>query len=160
VDGSHATAITDSSVGFFNLAWSPDDRRIAVARQDTAGDLQIWVMNAAGGEARALTRFAPADGRPQWPAWSADGRRIAIQSGIYDRTDPAKSTAHIWVIDVATGAATRLAEHAEPRLDETPSWFPDGRRIAFQSDRTGSFEIWVMSADGSRARPLTSEPDR
>ena len=154
-DGSGATAITDSTAGYFNLAWSPDDRRIAVTRRDPNGDLAVWTMNADGSGARALTHFDPADGRPQWPAWSPDCRKIALQAGLYDRSDPAKSTAHIWVIDVATGKATKLAAHAKRWLDETPSWFPDGRRLAFQSTRTGAFEIWVMNADGSGARQVT-----
>jgi TolB protein len=40
-------------------------------------------------------------------------------------------------------------------LDELPAWFPDGTRIAFQSNRTGSWEIWVMNADDSGVRQLT-----
>jgi Tol biopolymer transport system component len=63
--------------------------------------------------------------------------------------------AHIWVIDVASGSATRLAPHAAPRLDETPSWFPDGKRLAFQSDRTGRMEIWTMKTDGTDPRQVT-----
>jgi TolB protein len=154
-DGGHATAITDSSAGYFNLAWSPEGGRIAVTRLDVSRDLQVWVMNADGSGARALTRFPASDGRPQWPAWSPDGRTIAVQSGAYDRQNPANSTAHLWTIDVASGAAKRLAPHPKPYLDETPSWFPDGNRIAFQSDRTGRMEIWVMNADGGRPRQVT-----
>jgi Tol biopolymer transport system component len=154
-DRGTTDAITDSSAGWFNLAWSPDGRRIAATRSDSTGDLQVWVMDADGSRARPLTWFTSEDGRPQWPAWSADGRRIAIQSGTYDRKDPKRSVAHIWVIDVAGGGATKLDPHEPGRLDETPSWFPDGRRIAFQSDRTGAFEVWVMNADGTGARPIT-----
>jgi TolB protein len=155
LDGSGAGAITDSAAGWFNLAWSPDDRRIAVTRSDTTGLLQVWVMDADGGNARSLTRFTRGEARPQWPAWSRDGRKVAIQAGLYDRKSPEKSTAHIWVFDVATGAATRLTPHEEPRLDETPSWFPDGRRLAFQSDRTGRMEIWTVNADGTHPRQVT-----
>ena len=154
-DGAHARALSDSASGFFNIAWSPDDRRIAVTHRDSLGDLQIWSIDADGGGTRALTRFTKADGRPQWPAWSPDGRTIAIQSGNYDRQHPETNTSHIWVIDVASGHATRLAPHAEPRLDETPSWYPDGKHIAFQSDRTGRFEVWRMNADGTGQRQLT-----
>jgi Tol biopolymer transport system component len=95
------------------------------------------------------------EGGPQWPAWSPDGKRLAIQAGNYSRERPAENTAHIWVIDLATGAKTKLAAHARPYLDETPSWLPDGKRIAFQSDRTGRMEVWIMNADGTGAVQVT-----
>jgi Tol biopolymer transport system component len=155
VDGSHARALTDSLVGYFNLAWSPDDRTLAVSRLDATKDLQVWLIDVDDVGRRALTHFAQRDGRPQWPAWSPDGRSIAIQAGIYDRVHPGNSDAYIWVVDVASGNAVRLGSHDQPCLDETPSWFPDGRKIAFQSSRTGPMEIWVMNADGGHPHPLT-----
>jgi Tol biopolymer transport system component len=36
-----------------------------------------------------------------------------------------------------------------------PARFPDGKRIAYQSNRSGRMEVWVMNADGSDARQLT-----
>jgi dipeptidyl aminopeptidase/acylaminoacyl peptidase len=62
---------------------------------------------------------------------------------------------HIWIVDAATGAARKLAAHDQPYLDETPSWFPDGKHIAFQSNRTGRMEVWVMNADGSGQLQVT-----
>jgi len=155
VDGSGATALTDSADSWFNLQWSPDDRKIAVTHGDSTRRLTIVVMNADGSNRRTVMRLAAEHGSPQWPMWSADGRHLAVQAGRYDRQDHAKSSAHIWTLDLASGAATRLDPHADGRLDETPAWFPDGRRIAFQSDRTGAFEIWTMRADGSDVRRVT-----
>ena len=40
--------------------------------------------------------------------------------------------------------------------DETPSWSPNGSKIAFSSDRVGNYEIYVMDADGSNQTRLTS----
>lgn len=40
-------------------------------------------------------------------------------------------------------------------LDETPSFFPDGNRIAFQSDRSGKMKVWVMNVDGTGAQMIT-----
>ena len=40
--------------------------------------------------------------------------------------------------------------------DEEPSWSPDGRKIAFRSDRSGNFDIWVMDADGGQQQQLTT----
>lgn len=37
-----------------------------------------------------------------------------------------------------------------------PAWSPDGSQIAFMTDRSGSWEIWVMNADGSNQRPMFS----
>ena len=83
-----------------------------------------------------------------------------FRSGTSANRDPgqqsqAKNSAHIWVVDVATGRAHILAAHDQPYADETPSWFPDGKRIAFQSNRTGRMEIWVMNVDGSKQRQVT-----
>jgi TolB protein len=48
---------------------------------------------------------------------------------------------------------TRHAAH-----DDSPPWSPDGKRIAFTSNRDGNYEIYVMNADGSEPRNLTRHP--
>ena len=155
LDGSAPRALSDTSDMVFGGVWSPDGQRIAYTRADTARRMQMWIMNADGTGARQLTNIPADEGHPQWPSWTPDGRRLAIQVGKYNPQARTENTAHIWVVDVATGKATKLAAHDRPYLDETPSWFPDGDRIAFQSDRTGKMEVWVMNADGTGARQLT-----
>lgn len=154
-DGRHAAAITDSTAGWFNVAWSPAGDRIAVTRLDSTRTLDVWVMDADGTNAHPVAHFDKADGRPQWPAWSPDGTRLAIQAGIYDRAHPELDSSYLWVVDLATGKATRLGSHARPQLDETPAWFPDGQRLVYQSSASGRFEVWVMNADGTGARQVT-----
>lgn len=51
---------------------------------------------------------------------------------------------------------TRLT--SDPGKDGFPVWSPDGSRIAFQSDRDGNFEVYVMDADGSNVVRLTDDP--
>ena len=155
LDGSNVRQLTKGPAAQFNAVYSPDQLQIAFARADSTRQLQVWVMNADGTGERQLTRFAADDGSPQWPSWSPDGARLAIQSGNYNRSAPAENTAHIWIVDVKSGAVTRLNPHTTPYLDETPSWFPDGKRIAFQSDRSGRMEVWVMNADGMGAKQVT-----
>jgi TolB protein len=155
LDGTNERELSKTPSAQFNGVYSPDQKQIAFARMDSTRQLQVWVMNADGTAERQLTQFKADDGSPQWPAWSPDGTLLAIQSGKYNRQAPTENTAHIWVVDVKSGATTKLNAHDKPYLDETPSWFPDGRRIAFQSDRTGRMEIWVMNADGSGAVQVT-----
>ena len=155
LDGRGAHAITDSTAGWFNTAWSPDDRRIAVTRLDSSRALSVWVMDADGSHARSLAEFPDSVGRAQWPTWSPDGRRVAVQVGRYFREDHTKDRSDLWVIDVANGRATNITPGDDPWLDETPSWSADGRTIVFQSTRSGRFELWRVNADGSAAVQLT-----
>jgi TolB protein len=93
------------------------------------------------------------------PAFSPDGRYIAVahnQSGSYDihRLNADGSgrvrltQTPLWVTAAASGnrAWNNVA----------PAWSPDGSRIAFLTDRTGRWEIWVMNADGSDPQPMFS----
>jgi TolB protein len=50
----------------------------------------------------------------------------------------------------------RLTDH--PKMDCWPAWSPDGKRIAFTSNRDGNYEIYLMNADGSGQRNLTQHP--
>ena len=152
LDGTNAKQITDGSSIAWNNHWSPDGKLIAfTGRNDPKGELAVFVMNADGSSRRQVTHIPAEEGGAQWPVWSTDGRRLAIQ--VNNRTQ--KNSAHIWIVDVATGEAQKIAAHVQPYLDETPSWFPDGKRIAFQSNRTGKMEVWVMNADGSAVKQVT-----
>ena len=134
----------------WNAAWSPDGRRIAYTYGDSSHVLQVWVVDADGSDNHAVTHIDRAEGSAQMPAWSPDGRRLAVQVS-------RQHYGHIWVVDLATGAATKLAAHGDSIADEVPAWFPDGKRIAFQSNRSGTEEIWMMRDDGTELRQVTGQ---
>ncbi len=66
----------------------------------------------------------------------------------------------IWVADPPTpldpdgGEPVNLTSH--PASDEAPAWSPDGSRIAFESNRDGDSDVYVVNADGTDLRPLTA----
>ena len=153
LDGSSTPRqINDGTSIAWNTRWSPDGKQIAfTGKNDPKSELAIFLVNADGSAHRQLTHVPAEEGAAEGPAWSRDGRKIAFQ--VLSRVQ--KGMAHIWIVDVSTGEARKLAAHDQVYLDETPSWFPDGERIAFQSDRSGRMEVWVMNADGTNAKQLT-----
>lgn len=109
---------------------------------------QLWVVDAATGAARRLTNLPAGVGAP---AWSPDGRRIAVSTG-RRRDDDLVSFARILAVDVETGATTSIAEHPDG-LFYGPAWLPGGREIAvLGGDHPHVFyrsDVWLFPADGS-----------
>ena len=140
-DGSGLVRLTDDPVADFDPSWSPDGRRIAYRREDEKSG-QIYVMDADGSQQRNLTRGRGLD---YSPAWSPDGTRIAFGS-----VRAGKAT--IWVMRPDGSGRRRLSRV----YGEYPAWSPDGRKIAFDHITPGvnNWDIWVMNADRSEARPL------
>ena len=64
----------------------------------------------------------------------------------------------IFVMRVDGTNVTRITE--DPAIDDDPVWSPDGRQIAFESTRGGSYDIWIMNVDGTGLTQLTSDPSR
>ncbi len=62
----------------------------------------------------------------------------------------------IWSMNVDGTDRTRLTD--SPGEDFSPSWSPDGSRIAFRTQRDGNDEIYLMNADGSEEMNLTNDP--
>jgi serine/threonine protein kinase len=80
------------------------------------------------------------------PALSPDQKHIAV--GV---TDPQTNQRDIWLMD-ALGGGMRLTSH--PKDDHSPVWSPDGRRIAFTSDRQGVRDLFIKSVLGNGPEEL------
>ena len=139
-DGTERTRLTRNPAEEFSPAWSPDGTKIAFSRF-TGSRFQIFVMNADGSGAVQLT-FA--DAAATGAAWSPDGTRIAF-TRCGDSCD-------VYVMD-ADGRNVRRLTYGDPPGDESPTWSPDGRSIAF-ADIDGIFAIspgggaWSRVTDG------------
>lgn len=128
------------------------------------------------------TAYGPADARgggSDTSSWSPDGRFVtytrltpdAHMDCYFDPTRPnheenvfaperAQGGTQICLLEPTTGAVLELTDAVEHRWDFRPRWSPSGRLIAFVRCRVGRHaELWVMRADGSEQRRLTTGPD-
>ncbi len=125
-----------------SVALSPDGRWLAT-------DLvtAVWVLPAAGGEARRLT------GESQdatLPTWSPDGRSLVFQSY-------RDGNFHLYLVGVDGGEPRQLTSG---RFDHRePSFSPDGKRIAFTSDRGGHYGVWALDVASGAVTPLCTTTD-
>jgi Tol biopolymer transport system component len=79
------------------------------------------------------------------------------QRALYATIDADHGTQDIWVIDIATGAPTRVTNH--PATDWNASWSPDDNEIVFASDRAGISTIFRTASDGSGEAQLVYRGD-
>ena len=153
-NGTMFRALTDSASAWYNLAWSPNDAGIAAAQNDSAGMMTLVLIRAESGRKSDLVRMPNGYGRPQWPAWSENGKTILFQAAGSADGEPTERDVYIHKLDVKTRKLTRLRRHDRPMLDEAPCWLDD-KQIVFQSNQSGAFELWIMRADGTLAKQLT-----
>ena len=87
------------------------------------------------------------------PQVSPDGRHVvySVAEVLFDEN---RTQSDLWIVDTAGGAPRRLT--ATPRHERHARWSPDGKWIAFESNRSGDFQIWLLPVDGGEARQLTS----
>ena len=127
-------------------AWSPDGMRIAYSSDWNMFDFwfDIWVMPLDGSEPTVLrthTPSTPGMNEQYQPAWSPDGRRIALVECPWAYNFCSSSA-----ITVMNADGSGLVRIAAASVSARPSWSPDGQILAFAS--AGSID-WV-SADGSQ----------
>ena len=125
--------------------WSPDGKRIAFAREyeDSEGNWQeeIWMMNADGSK---QTQLKTLSGRA--PCFMKDGRILFHSKSEFNQ---------ICIADSDGGNIITLTNNTFN--DKAPKVSPDGKLIAFISDRDGNQEVYVMNIDGSNQKRLTHD---
>ena len=78
----------------------------------------------------------------RYPALSPEGDRVAFSY-----------MGDIWLVSAEGGRATRLTDHVA--YDKDPIWSPDGKWLAFSSERMGNLDIYLMDADGGTPERIT-----
>src|SRR2546423_1069463 len=130
---------------------SPDGTQLVISDQSQEDHRsRVYVLPIGGGTPRRITKLSPS----YWHGWSPDGKTLAFvgeRNGDFDiYTIPVSGED-----PVSSGEETRLT--TAKGLDDGPDYTPDGRYIYFNSERTGSMQIWRMRPDGTAQEQVTSD---
>lgn len=125
----------------FQPHWSPDGSKLAFTGRIPGEPWRIYVVSAAGGEARlAVTSTRTASLADQGvPSWSPDGRYLVFGE-LRGRNPPERMMLHL--VDLHTGAEAPLP-HSEAKW--SPRWSPDGRHIVAESADMNSLMLLSLS---------------
>jgi Tol biopolymer transport system component/tRNA A-37 threonylcarbamoyl transferase component Bud32 len=140
-----ARRLTRQDSWMWGLAWTRDGRWIIYG----GGDGHLWRVRSEGGAAPERVELA----RGGNPSTAASRDRLAFRRAYW----------HVGIFSLRLGSTpTPFIESAAEVADFDAHYSPDGRRIAFQSNRgmVDGYEIWLAGADGSSPARLTRGPGR
>jgi Tol biopolymer transport system component len=124
-------------------AWTQDGREVVYAVSDDGG-LNHHLMRIRLGRTDSPQRLTYAGERSSYPAIAPRGNRLAYTQDLGDFD--------IWQVQAGKLPQSFLASR---RLEYNPEYSPDGKHIAFSSNRSGMMEIWVCDQDGGNQVQLT-----
>jgi Tol biopolymer transport system component len=145
-EGGDPALLTENEAQIYGLDWTPDSQEIVFSADTGAGGPQLWRVRANAPHEPPRPIRAAAGGARQ-PTLS---RRESIRL-VYQQED---LDVNVWSLD-RIGAGPQVLT-GSTRIDRQPDLAPDGRTVAFASNRSGRWEIWLSTHSGSNARPVTS----
>lgn len=149
-------------------AAAADRAAIAAAGDEAAADSAA--IAAASDEAAADSAATPEAGPDPWdvedPGIPGDTLSFVATEGAWISLDVSPAGDRIvfdllgdlYTLPIEGGEATAISRGLSHEIQ--PRWSPDGKRIAFTSDRGGGDNVWIMNADGTDRAPLTKESFR
>lgn len=155
-DGSSRRRITDGKDDCMMPAWSPDRKKVVYVRQNDEG-LNLWLCDPNGKDHKPLTQ----SGRTRVPSWLPDSKHVVwmVSTPGKRAQDPAANS-QLRIMNIETMESRRLFRDAQQIkfTNAMPVVSPNGKKVAFVSNRSGNYRVWLSNLDGSDAKPISTVP--
>jgi len=138
-DGADVQLVSSSDHQAMSPAWAPDGRRFAYM-EFWQGHGRLFVQDVATGKRVAVATTGQA--LDFTPAFAPDGKTLAFSRATEEGTD-------IYTINVKDGCCLQRLTVGRFSDNLSPTYGPDGQRVAFVSTRAGAPQVYVMAADGT-----------
>ena len=154
IRGGEPKRLTFDNQGKVGLGWTADGQSIVFLSTLGGDSFRFWKISAGGGTPEPLaigTNNTWQMGIEPYFSVSRQGHRFAYSTGMADE--------NIWRIDVPSPKGQRTSPTkliSSSRNDRGAQFSPNGKRIAFESARSGTPQVWLCEADGSNPVQLTS----
>ena len=149
-DGSSRREITNSNHECMMPAVSPDGSKIVFVQQSEKG-MALWISNFDGRNQKALTE----SGRNLLPSWFPNSKHI-VWMIFKPGKDPAENS-QLHIMNTETMESRRLfSDPQQIKFSNSMAVVsPKGTKVAFVSNRSGNYRIWLSNLDGSDAKPIS-----
>lgn len=127
----------------YGLAWAADGHEIVYAAGGYRSN-SLWRVPVSGGQTPRRLPYSLS--AATYPAIARTPPRLMYTWWVFN--------SNLWRLDTRTGERKLLI--GSTYESEIPQYSPDGRKIAFDSNRSGNAEVWTCDADGSNCQQLTS----
>ncbi len=114
------------------------------------GFAQLDLVPSGGGTSRPISDVG--DGWATFPSWSPGGEEIVYSCG-----RPSYEESDLCLLS-PSGEFLGLLGEASPSLEIEASWSPDGRTVAFASNRSGDSDVYLIDVESGRVTRLTDDP--
>jgi len=149
--GGKPIRIVPDSLSTQGCDWSPDGRHIVFdAHSIHTQGFNIWAISLVNYQVNRITIDSAYCG---WPKYSPDGSKIAFEYG--------RATGNDSLLQVCTVSADGTDfKQISRKGGEFPCWSPDGKWLAFASNRGGDYDIYVMPSEGGKEIRITTSTRR
>jgi dipeptidyl aminopeptidase/acylaminoacyl peptidase len=150
VDGRHAHQVTDLTKSVSSVQWMPDNQHLVFTTR-RKGDQQVMMIDIDG---RLLQPISQGHGLDHSPSPSPDGKQIA-----FVRVHPDELTrSDLMLADLKSGKLRQLTDVPGFR-HFSPCWSPDGKWLAYLSEKSGFNQVYLLDTSTWKERQLTDEPN-